>query len=317
LSFDAVSSKHNSMIFIFDVQDPLSPALVSSLADPAGEKTSYHVRSMDIRDGILYAGMFGDKGLWAVDISNPEKPVDLGIFDVETNDCVNAFGEGYLLSSGQLYHGITICNVSDLQHVYETARIDLPSRDVCLDVHGSLLFTGIGRTLNVYDISEPAMPEQVGSLELDVPDALSTDLDVATPGPAPWKDWVHINDIQASGDYVYVTYGAGQVQVIDVSDPASPEQAAMVDTRGFPALLTLDGNYLYVTTAGAETYKTSLVVVDVTDPLHPVTVASAPMETDFILGGVTFAYCWTPPQIIGDSVYVAGRNYFDVFKIDR
>ncbi len=317
LSFDATSSKQNSMIFIFDMQDPLSPALASSLAVPLREETFFHIRSLDIRDGILYAGMFGDKGLWAADISDPENPLDLGISDVETNHSITVFKDGYLLSSGQLYHGITICSISDLQDIHEAARINLPSREVCLDVNGGLLFTGISRTLTVYDISDPATPKQVGTLELDIPDGLSDDIDVSTPGPAPWKNWVHINDIQARGDYVYVTYGAGQVQVIDVSDPATPKQAAMVDTGGFTAVLTLDKDYLYVTTANPETYKTSLVVLDVTDPLHPVTVVSATTETDFILGGATLAYCWTPPQVIGGHVYVAGRYYFDVYKMDK
>jgi hypothetical protein len=69
-----VGPGENSGLFIFDIENPVSPRLVSSIVHPAEERKSYLVRDIAIQDGIVYAGLFGDKGLWVVDISDPASP---------------------------------------------------------------------------------------------------------------------------------------------------------------------------------------------------------------------------------------------------
>jgi hypothetical protein len=313
LSFDPMSGPgHNSRLFIFDIKDPISPRLISSIAHPDQERKAYLVRDVAIRDGILYAGLFGDKGLWMVDIANPSLPVDLGIAPVETNMNILVSGN-YIYSSGQLYNGVIICDVSDVDDIKEKRRLDISTRECRLAISGSLLFVGIERTLTIYDISSPDKPEKLADCELELSGNLS--IDNLDPYTMDWSNWAHINDIQAFGDYVYITFGAGQVRVIDVSNPSSPRETTPIDLGGFAISLTSNGDLLYVTKSDYEGKKIQLAVLDVLEPENPMIVYSVITESDFVLGGVSFAYCWACPKVIDNFILVPGMRYLDIFEL--
>jgi hypothetical protein len=313
LSFDPLSGPgHNSRLFIFDIEDPVSPRLISSIAHPDQERKAYLVRDVSIRDDILYAGLFGDKGLWMVDISNPASPVDLGIAPVETNMNILVSGN-YLYSSGQLYNGIIICDISDVSNVKEIKRLDIPTRSCQLAINDNLLFLGIERTLIIYDISSPDKPKKLSDCEL----SLSGNLSIDNPDPYTmnWSNMARINDVQASGDYVYIGFGAGKVRVIDVSNPSSPRETTPINLEGFAISLTLKGDLLYMTKSDYEGKKIQLAVLDISETENPKLVDSVTTESDFILGGVTFAYCWARPQVVDDFIFVSGMRYLDIFEL--
>src|SRR4030042_2024680 len=52
-----VTPGENSRLFIFDIENPVSPSLVSSIAHPNEERKSYLVNDIVIKDGIEYAGL--------------------------------------------------------------------------------------------------------------------------------------------------------------------------------------------------------------------------------------------------------------------
>jgi hypothetical protein len=315
LSFDPMSGPgRNSRVFIFDTTDPLSPQLVSSIAHPDEERKSYLVRSVAVQDGILYAGLFGDKGLWMVDISDPANPKDLGIATVELHNDLIVSGN-YAYASGQMFNGVSICDISDVENVKEVARQDISTRDCRLALSGDLLYVGIGNILTLYDVSTPSSPRQVGTYELEVSGNLTTDLPFPEPGKVHWVNWAHINDIQASGDYVYVAFGAGQGRIIDVSDPVDPKEVAYVDLGGFTISLTLKDNLLYVTRSDADNPVLHLCIVDVLELDNQKVIDSIATESMFGFGGATLGYMWARPQIIGECIYVAGINCFDVFNL--
>jgi hypothetical protein len=315
LSFDPMSGPgQNSRVFIFDTTAPLSPQLVSSIAHPDEERKSYLVRSVTVQDGILYAGLFGDKGLWMVDISDPANPKDLGIATVELHNDLIVSGD-YAYASGQMFNGVSICDISDVENVKEIARQDIPSRDCRLALSGDLLYVSIGNILTLYDVSTPSSPRQVGVCGLAVSGNLTTDLPFPKPGEVHWTNWAHINDIQTSGEYVYVAFGAGQVRIIDVSDPVDPKEAAYVDLGGFTISLTLKDNLLYVTRSDADNPVLHLCIVDVSELDNPKVIDSIATESMFGFGGATLGYMWARPRIIGECIYVAGINCFDVFNL--
>jgi len=315
LSFDPMSGPgQNSRVFIFDTTDPLSPQLVSSIAHPDEERKSYLVRSVAVQDGILYAGLFLDKGFWMVNISDSANPKDLGIATVELHKNLIVSGN-YAYASGQMFNGVSICDISDVENVKEVARHDISTRDCLLALSGDTLYVGIGNILTLYDVSTPSSPWQVGTYELKVSGNLTTDLPFPEPGKVHWTNWAHINDIQTSGEYVYVAFGAGQVRIIDVSDPVAPKEVAYVDLGGFTISLTLKDNLLYVTRSDADNPVLHLCIVDVSEPDNPRVIDSIATESMFGFGGATLGYMWARPQIIGECIYVAGINYFDVFNL--
>ena len=214
-----------------------------------------------------------------------------------------------------MYDGVTIVDVSDIQDIREIARIELSTREHCLAVNGEYLYVGIKQTVTIFDISDPAFPEAVGSCELEVPEGLVKELPFYT-GEIHWGNWASIIDMEASGDYVYVTFGAGQVRVIDVSDPTASHEVADIDLSGFAIALTLKDNFLYVTKSDAETQKMQMAIVDISEPGKPAIVGSVVTESLFGFGGASMAYMWWCPQIIGDYVYIAGLNYMDIVEVN-
>jgi hypothetical protein len=307
-----VGPGENSGLFIFDIENPVSPRLISSIVHPDEERKSYLVRDIAIQDDIVYAGLFGDKGLWIVDITEPASPLDIGISQVETNDNVLVSGD-YLFSSGQLYNGIIVCDISVPGNAKEVKRLDIPTRDCCLELSGDLLFLGIRNILTIYDVSTPGNPKKIIDFEIPVSGGLSTEMGWEGH-KTDWSNWAHINDIQISDNYVYVAFGAGGVRVIDISDPESPEEIKTAGLEGFAVSMTVDDDLLYLTKSDYEDSKILLEALDISEPDNPLLIDSVATESDFILGGVTFAYCWSRPQITGHYVLVPGMRKIDVFR---
>ena len=313
LGFPPRSSAYNSCFFIFDTENPLSPRLISTIKPEKQGSIGGMINNSAVCDDILYSCLFGDNGLWMVDISDPANPVDLGIAPVEVTSNIIVSGD-YAYASGQMYDGVTIMDISDTQDVREINRIDLSTREHCLAVAGEHLYVGIKQTLTIFDISNPASPKNIGTCELVLTEGLVGELPFYT-GEIHWANWASIINIEASGDYVYLTFGAGQVKIIDVSDPKSPREAADIDLGGFAINLTLKDNYLYVTKSDAETQLLQFCIVDVSEPEKPEIMYSVATESIFGFGGASLAYMWARPQVMGDYVYIAGINYMDIVEI--
>lgn len=83
-----------------------------------------------------------------------------------------------------------------------------------------------------------------------------------TPGSA--------NDVYVSGDYAYVADWDSGLQIIDISNPASPVPVGSYDTPGSALDVYVLGNYAYV----ADGWNSGLLIIDVSDPASPVFVGS-------------------------------------------
>jgi hypothetical protein len=304
--------------FIFDTEDPFSPQLISTITPEKQGKRGVMADSCTVYGDILYSFLFLEKGLWLVDISDPANPVDLGVAPIEATRNLMVV-EGIAYASGQMYDGVTIVDVSDIQDIREIARIDLTSRDCFLEVSDGYLYVGIGQTLTIYDVSDPASPEMLCTYELHVPEGLVREMPFWDPDSEieepPWANLAFIIDLLSYGEYLFVTFGAGQLRVIDVSDPTAPVEVTAVELGGFIITMTLEDSYLYVTKSDAETHLLQCCIVDISEPWSPEVLDTMMTESMFGFGGASLAYMWTCPQVIGDYVYIAGINYMDIVEI--
>lgn len=71
-------------------------------------------------------------------------------------------------------------------------------------------------------------------------------------------------DVFISGNTAYVADGSSGLQIVDVSDPASPSLLGSYDTPGTASGVYISGNYAYVADGSS-----GLQVIDVTDPANP------------------------------------------------
>ena len=79
---------------------------------------------------------------------------------------------------------------------------------------------------------------------------------------------VHIK-VHVEGNHAYVADGESGLQIVDISDPASPATVGSLALGGFINSVALSENFAYVTDEDFGLRK-----IDISDPAHPVLVGS-------------------------------------------
>jgi len=157
-------------------------------------------------------------------------------------------------------------------------------RDVVVDVDvaGGYAYLACERGgLRVVDVSDPAVPREVGSYQID-----------GLPTEAFAVDVV--------GDTAYVADRIRGLRVVDVSAPTNPQEVGAYDTDGFAMDVTVVGQYAYV---ADESY--GLGVIDVSVPGSP-----APVDVDSY--SRSYVYGVTAD---GGRLYVATADGLDVLSL--
>jgi hypothetical protein len=111
-------------------------------------------------------------------------------------------------------------------------------------------------------------------------------------------------------DYAYVgTWGANQLKVLDVTDPAQPVQtdSILVDARLInDHMLNEDNTFAVLTREGASGRANGIVLLDTTTPAHPVILSE---YTETVTSGVHCVY------IVGDYVFLTNDGTRDMHVI--
>jgi hypothetical protein len=119
-------------------------------------------------------------------------------------------------------------------------------------VSGTLVYVADLRSgLQVIDISNPQNPQIVGSVD--------------TPGIA--------SDLTVSDTFAWVADWSSGLQVIDITNPANLHRIGGYQSFGYVNDVTVSGHYAFLAEGarfdGTNSFGGGLVVVDITDPLHP------------------------------------------------
>ncbi len=137
-------------------------------------------------------------------------------------------------------------------------------------------------TINIIDVSSPAMPTVLGSFD--------------TPGEA--------NSVFVYGRYAYVADGSAGLQIFDVSDKSNPHLAGSYDTPGEAKDIYLNLPYKYAYVADGEG---GLQVIDVNDVNNPSKVGSTDtsVTANKVFVSSTRAYICGPEGVqVFDSLYL-------------
>lgn len=125
------------------------------------------------------------------------------------------------------------------------------SRVQCVTVSGARAYVGRDRALHVVDVSDPALPQEIGT---------------TTTFGTPVR-------ITLSGHYAYVAAGAAGLRLFDVSDPSNPQSVGVYYAFGMVTDVVARNEYAYLTVAGDPMIPgEGLVVLDVSDPRNPLRV---------------------------------------------
>ncbi|MBI1987522.1 MAG: choice-of-anchor D domain-containing protein, partial [Nitrospinae bacterium] len=148
-------------------------------------------------------------------------------------------------------------------------------------VQGKVAYVGLGSSLHVVDVSDPASPRSLGQVTL--------------PGL--------VEDIFVAGSLAYVANGKFGLRVVDVSTPTSPQEIGRLDTLGgYARGVFFSGGFAYVA-SGTE----GLWVIDVSDPANPVQRGQQKVE-GLTANGVnvsgSFAYVAAGVGVIGGELQI-------------
>jgi hypothetical protein len=225
-------------VAVVDLAEPRRPVLTSA---SAGARVS----AIAVAGDAIYAAAAGS-GLLVLDRTNPSAPRRAGTFAWPSTayDVAAAGGYAYLIAA----EGLFALDVRDPAQIRVTAH--LPGVRGTPAVSGSILYIGTDRSLETYQISNPAHPVALGRV-----------------APDPPGDPDERTGVLVRGHYVY----AGR-QVFDVSDPAHPRRVATLP-YGFGLAVTR--GYAYI----RDTVRPMLQIIDVSDPAEPRPVGSYPLAS--------------------------------------
>jgi len=244
---------------LFDLSNPSTPTLLATY-DPDG-----FIKDVELSGSHAYV-VLSNKALEAVDVTDPAHPEKEGSLHIEKGELLALDGDRAVIAGDGL---LTVADISDPAHPAELGRLDLDYSRAPSDVFlaGTAAYLSeywVG--LHVIDLTDPAHPTDAGLI--------------------PMEGASHAGAVQGNLLFIGDSRGGG-VRIFDISDPLHPHDLSTATTAHYFSGLDVSGNLLAVATIWE-----GIFIVDVSDPVNPVVVGTAPMvaksEADAALAGGLF-----------------------------
>ncbi len=190
--------------------------------------------------GNLAFVIAGVNGLHVFDMSDPERPVEIG--SVGTPDCAMSIciREDFAYVAVD-QAGTSIIDISNPENPRAVGRRNSGGRiwDVALTDNQDIIVE-YGDILRIIDVSDPEHPQLAGSLD---------------PG--------HGNGITVQENIAYLA-STGNLRIVDISNPQEPIEIGSCNLS-YPKKVTVNGDFAYV----ANRDRGNLQIVDIGDPENP------------------------------------------------
>jgi hypothetical protein len=219
-------------IHIVDISSPFEATVAGEFIRSSTGGVYPH--GVDVKDGKCYIS-FNAMGLYIVDVSNPENPVELGHFDALdwARDVVVVDSLAYLLnlnnggSFSDALQYLQVLNISDPNNIYEVGNWT-GSNDYAwsnsLIVREDHAYVLGDNGLFVLDITDPTSPQTVG---------------VWNPGGWNFR-------MSEDGDLLYIAKEGGGMKVVDVSNPTNPTLISTFSTIDYCADVAPRDSLVYI-----------------------------------------------------------------------
>ena len=257
-------------LHIIDVADVTWPILLISY-----QIVGYgNALSVALSGNYAYLG-YGS-GLRVLDISNPAKPEEIGVYSdlMGVQDIAVAGSYAYLaLATGGYGDGLAILDISNpaTPALVTLPQLQLPASG--LAISGSYAYLAQGG-LRIFDISNPFLPVEVGFCDCAGGD---------------WTISVVLQD-----QYAYISNYSNGMLVVDVSDPAQPAQAGLYDPEPYQLFEVRDvfvvGDRAFI----GFSYPAGMEIVDISSPANPARVG------DYLVPGASWDVA-----VAHQNVYIA------------
>jgi hypothetical protein len=227
---------------VLNVQSGSAPTLVGYLEDPTL-----------VFNGVAVTGTYayvacGTAGLKVVDISRPTSPGIVGSFATPGYAwAVSVVGPYAYVADGA--QGISVIDISNPTSPVGVGWIDTPGAAEDIVVVNGLAYVADGNSLQIIDVSNPSS--------------------LVVRGSQTFAAGISAVEVKVQNNIAYVAGAGAGLITVDVSNPSSPIQLAIVPPSGSTSARTLgvvvSGSLAYVAN-----YVGGLGVVDVSNPAAPV-----------------------------------------------
>lgn len=184
-----------------------------------------------------YAYVTGAGGLHILDVSDPGAPVEIGAHP--------AGGSAIAVTENRVYLAggyLIILDITDPSSPYRIFAHELPRIAWDVAVVGPYVYVAYDiRGLDIFDANNVREPQPV----------------------AAYKEMGEVWGLDVMDDTAYLA--AGNLHIVDVTDPATPRPLGMYDTAGTPRDVVVSGTHAYVAEG-----ESGLQIVNVADPSAPV-----------------------------------------------
>ena len=293
-----ITPGYSGTLKILDVSKPYNPVQISSYDFNAllSSSAAIYPSGLYVKDGYVYIANWTG-GLVVINIMDIHNPFFAGSYFAHNEAFATAMNSMVVIDDNYLYvtwdyvNGFGVFDLTDPTDPVLVFRYGYGlnyTRGISKSGDYIYISTYYGNYIRIFNVSNPTAPVFVKNF--------------ATPG----RDWY--NDIDASGDYLYVAgfkstvYG---LQIYDIKDPENPLPASKYNTASFGFGLCYDvkvySNRAYLV------FPNGVAVFDVTDPYNPELIAK--------LSILVSTYYIDKIDVSGNYFYVAAENELKIFSL--
>ena len=266
-----VASGMASGLRILDLSDPASPvesgyALNTDWCPGVSSWVTDRVTVSGDYAYVLYYDGFWSAGhyrLYIYDVSDRGAPRQMGCISLPDN-CTSQFvkAEHVYVTAFEVdgFSGVKVIDVSDPMLPVEVGSFETPGMPQSVWVAENTVYIADNNALVIYDVTNPASPEQLGSYAPEAAEYL-------------------ILEVAVKGDYVLLADPYFGIRILDASDFSQIREVGSHphnQTDVYYSPIRVSGDTAYYLRHGDGMEK-KLVGLDILDPAHPVEVVSLDM----------------------------------------
>jgi hypothetical protein len=286
---------HTDRAVLLGTADPLQPTLEAQFTVPVG--VAVHAAGFDGTHAY-----FAEEG-YGLGVADGTTLAPIGRYDADLPPFLAARDmEDISVDAGRAYiaawgYGVLIADLANPGAPTELGRFEFPFASA-IEAHGDRVYvasTTNGGIFKVLDVSNPASPQELGSILTS-----------------------QTYDLTVRGNYAFLVDGAdfgdGGLRIVDVSNPAAPTVVGQEQSCPYAngVYVSDDGNTAYIACGSDTSFANALQVVDTSNKAQPLLLGSVtlpglpPNLTDYNVAHSVV--------VVGSTAYVG--NEFGLDEVD-